>query len=190
MSEGSAQPSTENGQQSIFSYNQLKSCPPSFAYLGSTPPQDHHFFSESESRASRSWFKQIRKEYEILDSSLPPGIFVRSWESRIDLFRVLILGPEGTPYEFAPFVFDFVFPRKYPDVPPQAFFHSWTYGRGPVNPNLYEEGLVCFSILGTWGSDWAPGKSTILQILVSIMGLVLVKEPFYSMLSFCWLFPH
>lgn len=189
MSEGSPQTSTGNGQHSIFSYNQLKSCPPRFAYLGGITPPNHHFLAESESRASRSWFKQIRKEYDILESSLPPGIFVRSWESRIDLFRVLILGPEGTPYEYAPFVFDFVFPRKYPDVPPLAFFHSWTNGRGPVNPNLYEEGLVCFSILGTWGSDWSPGNSTVLQILVSIMGLVLVKEPFYSMFSLCWSLP-
>lgn len=109
---------------------------------------------------------------------------MRSWESRLDLFRVLIIGPEGTPYEYAPFVFDFFFPRKYPDVPPLAYFHSWTKGYGSVNPNLYEEGLVCLSILGTWGSDWSAGKSTVLQILVSIMGLVLVREPFYSTFSF------
>lgn len=52
-----------------------------------------------------------------------------------------------------------------------------------VNPNLYEEGKVCLSILGTWAGDksesWSPARSSILQALVSIQGLVLVKEPWF-----------
>lgn len=51
-----------------------------------------------------------------------------------------------------------------------------------VNPNLYEEGKVCLSILGTWAGDksesWSPSRSSLLQALVSIQGLVLVKEPY------------
>ena len=47
--------------------------------------------------------------------------------------------------------------------------------------NLYEEGKVCLSILGTWAGDknesWSPARSSLLQALVSIQGLVLVKEP-------------
>jgi ubiquitin-conjugating enzyme E2 O len=47
--------------------------------------------------------------------------------------------------------------------------------------NLYEEGKVCLSILGTWGGDknevWSAARSSLLQALVSIQGLVLVKEP-------------
>src|SRR5271154_2877107 len=35
------------------------------------------------------------------------GILVRTYESRLDLMRVLILGPKNTPYENAPFLFDF-----------------------------------------------------------------------------------
>lgn len=48
--------------------------------------------------------------------------------------------------------------------------------------NLYEEGKVCLSILGTWAGDrnesWSPARSSLLQALVSIQGLVLVKEPY------------
>lgn len=111
---------------------------------------------------------------------------MRSWESRLDLFRVLIIGPQGTPYEYAPFVIDFHFPDTYPSAPPESYFHSWTNGLGVINPNLYENGTICLSILGTWpGKDadegWSSIKSTVLQVLVSIMGLVLVKTPFYSM---------
>jgi ubiquitin-conjugating enzyme E2 O len=47
--------------------------------------------------------------------------------------------------------------------------------------NLYEEGKVCLSILGTWSGDrtesWSPTRSSLLQAFVSIQGLVLVKEP-------------
>lgn len=50
-----------------------------------------------------------------------------------------------------------------------------------INSNLYEEGKVCLSILGTWGGDkseiWSAARSSLLQALVSIQGLVLVKEP-------------
>jgi len=49
--------------------------------------------------------------------------------------------------------------------------------------NLYEEGKVCLSILGTWAGDrsesWSPSRSSLLQALVSIQGLVLVKEPWF-----------
>ncbi|KAF2027306.1 hypothetical protein EK21DRAFT_72251 [Setomelanomma holmii] len=125
------------------------------------------------------------KEQSILRGSLPPGIFVRTWDSRLDLIRVLVIGPNETPYEYAPFVIDFHLGSTYPQTPPEAFFHSWTNGNGSVNPNLYEDGKICLSLLGTWHTDernesWSPAKSTLLQVLVSIMGLVLVKEPYYN----------
>jgi len=49
--------------------------------------------------------------------------------------------------------------------------------------NLYEEGKVCLSILGTWVGDqsetWNAARSSLLQAFVSIQGLVLVKEPWF-----------
>ncbi|KAF7306777.1 Isocitrate lyase [Mycena indigotica] len=49
--------------------------------------------------------------------------------------------------------------------------------------NLYEEGKVCLSILGTWAGDrneiWSAARSSLLQAFVSIQGLVLVKEPWF-----------
>jgi len=49
---------------------------------------------------------------------------------------------------------------------------------------LYEDGTVCLSLLGTWSGDqserWKPNHSSVLQVVVSIQGLVLgVKEPYY-----------
>ena len=117
--------------------------------------------------------------------SLPDGIFVRTWDSRIDLLGALIIGPHETPYEFAPFVFDLHFGASFPTSPPSVFFHSWTENVGRINPNLYEDGTVCLSLLGTWtgqnrDQEWQPKQSTTLQLPTSIMGLILVKEPYYS----------
>jgi ubiquitin-conjugating enzyme E2 O len=158
--------------------------PAPFLILDTPPPSDHHYLLKSPTASSAS-MRRIAKEHKILRTSLPPNIFVRSWESRLDLLRVLIIGPEDTPYEYAPFIIDFHLSSDYPQYAPEAFFHSWTHGNGPVNPNLYEDGKICLSLLGTWHADernesWSPGKSTLLQVLVSIMGLVLVKDPYYN----------
>ena len=43
------------------------------------------------------------------------------------------------------------------------------------NPNLYNCGKVCLSLLGTWaGPGWNPKTSTLLQVLVSIQSLIMV----------------
>lgn len=164
---------------------------PLFDILEDVPPASHHFVGPAPPALTGARMKRIRKEHSILASSLPPGVFVRTYESRLDLLRVLIIGPLETPYEYAPFVIDICIPPDYPNTPPEVFFHSWTAGtgKGPVNPNLYEDGKICLSLLGTWhagekGEAWSPSKSTILQVLVSILGLVLVREPYYNEAGF------
>ena len=162
----------------------MPSPPEQFTILEVMPPSDHQF-SNRKATSNPARMKRIQREYRILQDSLPDGVYVRTWESALDLIRVLILGPLDTPYAYAPFVIDFYLDEHFPYSPPQAFFHSWTKGAGPINPNLYEDGKICLSLLGTWPGDttnetWNPIKSTILQLLVSLIGLVLVKEPFYS----------
>ncbi|KAI9341773.1 hypothetical protein DFJ73DRAFT_661686 [Zopfochytrium polystomum] len=148
-----------------------------------TAPLDHHYYNQGASNYSRSFHQRIQREYMILNQSLPSGILVRTFDDRIDLMRVLMVGPDGTPYEQGLFLFDVLLPPEYPQTPPSVYFHSWTYGRGRLNPNLYEEGKVCLSLLGTWhGKDsetWSP-LSNILQVLVSIQGLVLNRNPYYN----------
>ena len=157
--------------------------PSAFQILEESPPSQHHYLSH-EDIPGTNLAGVIAKQYRILQTSLPEGIFVRSWESRIDLLRILIIGPTGTPYEHAPFMFDIALPDSFPDDPPMVFFHSWDNSFGRINPNLYEDGKVCLSLLGTWPADeksqgWSK-RSTVLQVIVSIIGLILVKEPFYS----------
>jgi ubiquitin-conjugating enzyme E2 O len=127
--------------------------PPQYELLEANLPHDHRYMADSSDHHDQSQntqrLKRIRKEHSVISSSLPGGIYVRSWESRLDLFRVLFVGPIGTPYELAPLLIDFWFPPQFPHKPPEASFHSWTDGQGPINPNLYENGRICLSLLNT-----------------------------------------
>ena len=168
---------------SLRNDSSISSDPPRFNIQTSEPPSDHQYLC-SEPSANPKLLRRIQREYKILSGSLPSGIYARTFESRLDLLRVMIIGAKETPYEFAPFVVDLHLSKGFPQSPPQAHFHSWTHGLGRINPNLYEEGKVCLSLLGTWpgkseGESWTE-KSTLLQLILSLSALVLVKEPFYS----------
>ncbi|KAL9690801.1 hypothetical protein QQ045_011211 [Rhodiola kirilowii] len=99
----------------------------------------------------------------------------------MDLLRAVIVGAYGTPYQDGLFFFDFHLPSEYPSVPPSVHYHS---GGWRINPNLYEEGKVCLSLLNTWtgkGNEvWDPVSSSILQVLVSLQGLVLNSKPYFN----------
>ncbi|CAN0915043.1 Putative ubiquitin-conjugating enzyme E2 38 [Linum grandiflorum] len=143
---------------------------------------DHHYNRTTEQAvSSKNWAKRIQEEWKILENNLPETIFVRVYESRMELLRSVIIGPAGTPYHDGLFVFDCIFPPNYPDAPPLVYYYS---GGLRLNPNLYECGKVCLSLLGTWSGDqnekWIPGKSTMLQVLVSIQALILNEKPFYN----------
>lgn len=60
----------------------------------------------------------------------------------------MIMGPKQTPYEDGLFVFDIQLPADYPESPPVFHYHAFCNER--LNPNLYEDGKVCVSLLGTW----------------------------------------
>ena len=167
-----------------YRFTSFPGMPPQFEILDESPPLDHHYLPKA-TRLSASLLRRVRKEHAILTDSLPPGIWVRTWSDRLDLLRILIIGPRGTPYELAPFVLDVHLREDFPLKPPEVYFHSWTFGVGRINPNLYEEGTVCLSVLGTWPEGekheaWNPERSSIFQVLVSLLGLVLVAEPYYS----------
>lgn len=71
-----------------------------------------------------------------------------------DLFSALIKGPTRTPYEDGLYLFDIQLPNIYPAVPPHFCYLSQCSGR--LNPNLYDNGKVCVSLLGTWIGKVSP----------------------------------
>eukprot|EP00475_Leptophrys_vorax_P042607 TRINITY_DN802_c0_g1_i1.p1 TRINITY_DN802_c0_g1~~TRINITY_DN802_c0_g1_i1.p1 ORF type:complete len:508 (-),score=130.34 TRINITY_DN802_c0_g1_i1:63-1586(-) len=127
---------------------------------------------------SKRKLQRLKKEMAILSNSLPDGIFVKVDEDRFDVMRVLIVGPEGTPYENGCFLFDLFLPAGFPDVCPKMKFLTTGGGSFRFNPNLYADGKVCLSLLGTWdGPGWNTETSTLLQLLVSVQAMVLVDYP-------------
>jgi ubiquitin-conjugating enzyme E2 O len=97
-------------------------------------PRDHAFYSVDPAQPNKAFLARLSKEYRVLQSSLPDSILVRAYEDRTDLMRCLIMGPENTPYEDAPFVIDWRLDDTFPQSPPIAHFLSWTNGNGRVNP--------------------------------------------------------
>eukprot|EP00250_Pteridium_aquilinum_P005995 c15992_g1_i1 orf=385-3885(-) len=144
--------------------------------------EDHHFKNEAGQPSNqRRWSKKIQQEWGMLEKCLPDTIFVRVYEDRMDLMRSVIVGATGTPYHDGLFFFDLYLPAEYPNSPPHVHYHS---GGLRLNPNLYETGKVCLSLLNTWtgkGNEiWHSSSSSILQVLVSIQGLVLNANPYFN----------
>lgn len=85
------------------------------------------------------------------------AVFVRCDTDRVDVMRALIFGSETTPYANGAFLYDLFFKNDYPNTPPSC--HIITTGGNQIrfNPNLYAEGKVCLSLLGTWGGGAKGG---------------------------------
>jgi len=140
-----------------------------------------HVYKDSAlngSNMSKSKMKKIKQDLAILSNSLPDGIFVRVDENHLDLMKVMIIGPEDSPYEKGCFLFDLYLPDQYPQVHPEMKYLTTGHGTFYFNPNLYQEGYICLSLLGSWdGPAWDPLSSTILQLVVSLQALVFVPYP-------------
>lgn len=147
-----------------------------------TAPNSHRFkLTMFQPTDQKTFFKTVRNEIKLLRTSLPQGIWVKGFEDRMDLYSVMIRGPEKTPYEDGLFFFDFQLSADYPKAPPLCHYISYCSDR--LNPNLYEDGKVCVSLLGTWsgkGTEVWTLTSNLLQVIVSIQGLILVNEPYFN----------
>ncbi|CAI9761503.1 unnamed protein product [Fraxinus pennsylvanica] len=155
------------------------------------PPADHRFLTYKKDSSmvllESPLGQKIQQEWNLLKKNLPKSIFVRVYESRIDLMRIVIIGPPFTPYHHGLFFFDIFFPRNYPSCPPKLYYHS--YGLD-LNPNLRPGGKVCLRMLATryeriiqewyacYTQEWNPKHSSILHVLYSIQGLFMCAKPY------------
>ncbi len=124
--------------------------------------------------------KRIISDIIEFNQSKPENIFIDFDKQNITKMKALIIGPKNTPYEDGYFFFDLMFPDNYPNSPPFVHFKTIN-GKVRFNPNLYQCGKVCLSILGTWsGPSWTPVQS-LTSVLLSIQSLLsefpIVNEP-------------
>lgn len=139
---------------------------------------------------SKKAITRLFAEYTSLQIDLPinadASIFVKIDPTNMSAMRALIIGPKDTPYENGCFIFDIFIPGTYPNNHPDA--HFMNHGGNRFNPNLYADGKVCLSLIGTWGNqhdksnseNWNPATSTLFQLLLSIQAQILVEEPWFN----------
>ncbi|KAE8601567.1 hypothetical protein XENTR_v10013719 [Xenopus tropicalis] len=152
---------------------------------------NYHYMSQVKNASdanSAARARRLAQEAVTLSTSLPlsssSSVFVRCDEERLDIMKVLITGPADTPYANGCFEFDVYFPQDYPNSPPLVNLETTGGHSVRFNPNLYNDGKVCLSILNTWHGrpeeKWNPQTSSFLQVLVSIQSLILVSEPYFN----------
>jgi ubiquitin-protein ligase len=132
--------------------------------------------------------KRIAKEIADVQSAAMRDAGIYYWYDDADMRKgqALIIGPPGTPYASCPLLFSVSFPADYPFQPPQVKFLT-SDGATRFHPNLYVEGKVCLSILGTWtGPKWSAVMN-VSTVLSSIQSLLeenpIVNEPSYEKLT-------
>jgi ubiquitin-protein ligase len=101
----------------------------------------------------------------------PDGIYLSIDKQNLMKQHALIIGPKDTPYFGGFFFFEIIYPENYPTNSPQVTLLT-IEKNVRFNPNLYECGKVCLSILGTWsGPSWS-----------SVMNIRLVLQSIQSLL--------
>ncbi|XP_003390484.1 PREDICTED: ubiquitin-conjugating enzyme E2 Z-like [Amphimedon queenslandica] len=122
---------------------------------------------------------RMKRDLHLVFSDPLPGIFIAPESDDITRLHALITGPFDTPYEGGFFHFMLRFPPSYPFHPPRVKFMTTGSGTVRFNPNLYRNGKVCLSILGTWpGPQWAPAQN-LSSVLMSIQSLM-NEKPFHN----------
>eukprot|EP00658_Telonema_sp_P-2_P080971 TRINITY_DN8170_c0_g3_i8.p1 TRINITY_DN8170_c0_g3~~TRINITY_DN8170_c0_g3_i8.p1 ORF type:complete len:2166 (-),score=571.50 TRINITY_DN8170_c0_g3_i8:147-6644(-) len=125
---------------------------------------------------------RIEQDISYLVTGLPKtglsggAMFIARDLHRQHYIKAMLVGPADTPYEAGCFEFDICLPPEYPDSPPKV--QLVTTGRGAVrfNANMYSNGKVCLSLLGTHsnGAPWDRENSTILQVIESIAWCIMI----------------
>lgn len=116
---------------------------------------------------------EIRIMKDLIELSEDPieGTYLSINEENIYKHHAMIIGPKNTPYFGGFYFFEINFKKTYPKDPPYVKFLT-TDGKVRFNPNLYQSGKVCLSILGTWsGPSWRP-IMTLKSVLLSIASLM------------------
>lgn len=133
--------------------------------------------------------RRISKEIEIFlksEETRRNHIHLTTIDDDLLHLRGLVFGPVDTPFEGCPLYFS-IHPLDYPHHPPKVKFLTPFSPTCRMHPNLYADGKVCLSILGTWSqNEWSPFL-TFEKILLTIQGLCdtnpLSHEPSYERLK-------
>ena len=120
---------------------------------------------------SNKTIMRIVQDIYDFNKNKPEGIYLSIDKKNLMKQYALIIGPKDTPYFGGFFFFEIIYPENYPTNSPQVTLLT-IEKNVRFNPNLYECGKVCLSILGTWsGPAWSPVMN-IRLVLQSIQSLL------------------
>jgi len=161
------------------------------------PEFEQHYYENDPWMAEALVPKTIKRIFKDLDnlrdvvSSLTDArvkIFVS--EEALLLWKFIIVPPSDTGYYGGMFEFHMILPPDYPNRPPKVILTTTGDGAIRFNPNLYSDGKVCLSLLGTWGGQsesekWIPPSasnpgSTFSQLMLSIYSMIFTEFPWYN----------
>ncbi|KAG4030204.1 hypothetical protein MFRU_013g02230 [Monilinia fructicola] len=118
---------------------------------------------------------RIAKELADIQKGSDLSLAVACRDIDVRKVQAIIIGPPDTPYEFGFFDFAIKFGKEYPAKAPNVIATTTNGGRCRFNPNIYAQGKVCLSILGTWrgerGEEWSSAQG-LESILISIQSLM------------------
>eukprot|EP00457_Paulinella_chromatophora_P013351 gb/GEZN01013642.1/.p1 GENE.gb/GEZN01013642.1/~~gb/GEZN01013642.1/.p1 ORF type:complete len:190 (+),score=24.60 gb/GEZN01013642.1/:130-699(+) len=121
----------------------------------------------------------LKNQLRDLTKNPVDGFSVGLEDDSIYKWRVMMEGPEDTPFEGGYFPASLTFPKEYPNKPPVMMFLT----AGFFHPNVYKDGKVCISILHEAKEDkfnkqekmeekWRPilGVEAVLISVLSMLG--------------------
>lgn len=121
---------------------------------------------------SKACLSRINKDVRELQDGSLPGVYAWRSERYTTIIDALIIGPFETPYECGFFHFLINCPDDYPHQPPKVKLLTTGHGGFRFGPNLYANGKVCLSILGTWSGPSWTSVQTLSSVLLSIQSLL------------------
>ncbi|CAG8449063.1 7276_t:CDS:2 [Diversispora eburnea] len=120
--------------------------------------------------SSSQLLPRMKRELEILERDIPPGIVCYPIDDSFMRFCAQIKGPKDTPYEEGTFKVDVQIPARYPLEPPKMQFITPIY-----HPNIDDAGRICLDLLKMPpNGSWKPS----LNISTTLTSLsLLMAEP-------------
>ncbi|CAK9290970.1 unnamed protein product [Gordionus sp. m RMFG-2023] len=112
--------------------------------------------------------KRIIKETQRLLAEPVPGITAIPDDENARYFKVIIAGPEDSPFERGTFKLELFLPEEYPMSAPKVRFMTKIY-----HPNIDKLGRICLDILK---DKWSPALQ-IRTVLLSIQALLSAPNP-------------
>lgn len=119
--------------------------------------------------------KRLQIEYKKYMEDTPEYYSIMMNEDNLYCWNIILFGPHDSIFEGGMFKCMILFPKTYPNNPPQFKFITPLF-----HPNIYPDGKVCISILhegeDVYGYEsiserWTPSQS-VNSILMSILSII------------------